>query len=470
MMANRSIIYTVIILILALGEIKAQRVNLIKIKNKQNIEGAKRNGMDSVFNESFFTDSSFFVELDGVHLLLERQRYVQKAKNQTYISGNVLSIDKEYLGHFSILQKESIISGRINYGGVQTTLFQKEGKLSMSSKKLENGSCDTKPNLVKDNTSSSLAKKEGEEMNLRASEASVVSDQNLQCNPNVVVSNVQIAFTPNAFATTGLDGMNSNPAMVQIRAEEIIESMNDAMANSNVGIVFRLVHSYLLNENESTNPNTDLAKDEDESFLRSRQDGVWDELWDKELQFQADIPVVITNTQYGGRAASDFLAFQFQRFFFYGYSDALFERGAAHEVGHIVDLEHHRASFSFWERVFLDSKSAYGFIGNNFKTIMVQTTEPGIHFHRYSDPNHSFPDGQASGDDEAQARNHAANSQSRAINPALSDKLPLEKVVVGNYSDNSYSAFVAKQKIIIQPGTKFDLGTSFRMEIKQCLP
>lgn len=416
------------------------------------------------FRPEFQEDSIQMIIIEGEQLFLLKKRDRVLKSSIRYLSGDVYNAGGDYEGFYHFSKKGGNISGQVIHGSYSTSYDGNETSLIAKTSVLNSDDCDTKPNLFPAKTSSKL-----ETQNLIQQTVA----NSLVCNPDMVISNVQIGFTPNAYANTGINGLNSDPDMLLLRANQIVEQMNDAMINGNIEIIFRLVHAYVLNENESMDPDLDgVAKDEDEDFMENPNDGVWDEIFDKRQQFQADISIIITNTPYGGRANRGFTT---KKFFFYGLSptsNRLFSGGAAHEMGHLLDLDHHRASYSSIERIFLDGKKAYGYIDTNdqsHRTIMVQAGEPGVTFLRYSDPNINFPDGDPAVDSYAQARIRAAGSTSLSTIYVDENKLPETKYVNGIFDNNSFSYFVARDRIVIEPNTSFELGSSFVMEIKSCL-
>jgi hypothetical protein len=285
---------------------------------------------------------------------------------------------------------------------------------------------------------------------------------NLLCSKRIF--NMVFAFTPEVYQ----DELNSNPDLVYQISRQLLDSMNMALENSNVNLRGRLVHCFVLTQSEGDfiNPNEnqiDSIKTAQMSRLMSSSDGFWDEVYDHRSKYKASITAVVSNINYGGRAGTS----QTRRFLLYGWSTRMTDGiGFTHELGHVLDLEHRRGSFSNLEKAFLDQKEAYGERGQNFSTAMVQGrdlngTTPVL---RYSDPNVVFPDGTPAGGNYEKAAERAQSSTSLARNPYSDEqRLPMNLTIDYALNNNSYTLIEVRDNIILTYGFEAELGSSFKI-------
>ena len=285
-----------------------------------------------------------------------------------------------------------------------------------------------------------------------------------------------IAYTPefaNTFSSTGRqDRINDF-------LSDVIRSVNQTYINSDLNVRVRLAFSYQTPNSEFGNKDDDF-----DSFINvatckglfcgGEKWREYDEIWNYRSEFNADVSILLVAARIGGRASRSL------NMAIYGKEGANWNYGVAHEIGHMLDLEHNREEYSWFERIFLDGKDAYGYRGDTYKTVMSygwQTREP-----LYSDYRYDFPDGNIAGNNRAKARNYAAGHLGRILKKSDPSSLTINQTLLGtetatfiatsdvttqNFVTNSGSRvhIEAPNSITLEPGTHLQNGSTALIRI-----
>jgi len=301
-----------------------------------------------------------------------------------------------------------------------------------------------------------------------------------------------IAYTPQFAATFNLIDRQKkiNDFLVGV-----VDSINNTYIYSNTNIRVRLALSYQT-DHEIGNKDFDLPafsyKDDNFNIIGVPH-GRYDEIFDLRVQYRADAAFLLvryvdpnTSSGSGGRANRK------QQTAVYSKTGVAESYGAAHELGHIFDLEHDRGNFSnfvgFFKKTFggLDKKKAYGHWGNNYGTVMGRLRSPEQRVRLYSDPSLSYPDLQSAGNSKAKARNYMQNHQRNLIvysDPTdldlngrtiffnqMTSQFSFNSMKISNYiiQAGARAHYRAGNTLELKSGTVIHHGADVRLEVKPC--
>jgi len=159
---------------------------------------------------------------------------------------------------------------------------------------------------------------------------------------------------------------------IQSEIQLAIDDINQAMINSSVSLTFRLVHTVMVDYNETGIALTDLNR------LGSSGDGFMDGIADLRNTYGADLVALVTETmnKWGGLGQMNSSTPNESRAFHVTIRQALTYGTFAHEVGHNLGMHHEKAQDA--------TGGAYSYshgyvdLTNRFKTIMSYGTQCGV--------------------------------------------------------------------------------------------
>ncbi len=310
-----------------------------------------------------------------------------------------------------------------------------------------------------------------EEESNTASKASLVS-----CN-GIYTYRIVIAYTPELAANYSNDQDRINNYLIAV-----IDSINEVYVNSNLDVRARLAFSYET-DSEFVGKDANFDAFVHEGYYWPK----YDEIFDYVDEYNADVAILLVNQNIGGRASRD------KNMGIYGRLGAGTNFGVAHEIGHMFDLDHNREEFNWWQREVngfdwaLDNKKAYGFRGNNYRTVMSyeNNNQRRVHFH--ADEDLIFPDNQAAGNNYAKARDFLQSHKGNVIKNNDANSINLDNKSIDNDQMASYYAynFLETTNLIVnntaranlrsgfsvnlKPGTHFTSGSQINVQISDCL-
>ncbi|HAS47294.1 MAG TPA: hypothetical protein DCS93_42855 [Microscillaceae bacterium] len=289
-----------------------------------------------------------------------------------------------------------------------------------------------------------------------------------------------IAYTPEFAAT--FTGENQQ-GQINDFLVGVADNVNQVYINSGLNVRARLAFSYLIADSEFGNKDQDFSH-----FVSGSHFTRFSSIWGIKDFYRADATILLTSTNYGGRASER------KNMGLYGKNGAAGTHfGVAHEIGHMFGLDHNREEYSWWVRKIngfgwaKDNKKAYGFRDHQHRTVMAYNdhnlqARVGIH----ADQGLTFPSGNPAGDNYARARNFLAGHLGNVIDHFDHLNLRLNDQVIGTTEMASWYAIEdietsnyvvtgparvnlrAAQQVVLKPGTNFMNGSEVNIAITPC--
>jgi len=212
----------------------------------------------------------------------------------------------------------------------------------------------------------------------------------------------------------------------------LVESLNEVYISSDISVRVRLVFTLETISDGFDDKTEDLGHfGINDSAIFPFAFGPFDEVFHIKDIYRADAALLITNSSYGGRAERSL------NIGIYGGTWSAFGYGAAHEVGHMFDLNHSQGHIG---------PTPDG-DGDHSTSIMIQNGTDRDREPLHSDPTLTFTTGDPAGDDNYGARDDLEDHKDNVI--TFDD---YEIATVGNFgfAGHQMSNLFAKEEISIE--------------------
>jgi len=245
------------------------------------------------------------------------------------------------------------------------------------------------------------------------------------CGDNSIMKLV-VCYTP-SFADNYATQEGINGFMV-----DLVESLNEVYISSEISVRVRLVFTLETISDGFGNKDDDEGQFVlDHSTISPLLFGPFDEVFHIMDIYRADAAILITDTNYGGRANRP------TNMSIYGTTWAAYGYGAAHEVGHCFDLNHSQGHIG-------PTPDASG---DRSTSIMIQNGEDRDREPLHSDPLLTFTTGDPAGDDNYGARDDLEDHKDNVI---TFDDYEIASVGNFGFAGHQMSNLFAKEEISIE--------------------
>lgn len=405
--------------------------------------------------DNFITSNTIDIELpDGTFLIFPMKHTSENEQGYTSWYGEKWSGDNKHLEYVSLIAKNGLCRGSIHTKKDTYIIEPLYDGLHIIHKELEedkkHDGCGTLPEF--DNNAPIPAKKEILE-NARTANSS--------CS-GIKVYNVFIAYSQ----TMLQEKFQYNMGNLFIYLHDVIESVNETYINSGIPLRARLAAAY--------NAGYDAGTNFDRNFDRfvTPNDGHYDEIFtiNGALEVQTNVFVLLINEGDGitaGRAHVN------NKMVMYQHKGADRRNyGIAHEIGHVLNLEHNREEYNWFQRLYYDGKKAYGKLGTNNRTVMAYEAtkgeQPKVAYYSGT-PNVTFPNGESMTDQWSKNVDYLTANAEDIIYSAVTPSLSTTKTVNYNYPLGMYHVAIAKERVALAPGFKVGLGSNVIVTTRSCL-